>query len=69
MAQSSSEVRLTILVPEDSEEPYALWCVFGDHPPFAAFLGDVDEGVEWAIGGIEFGQFFVLKPQLSSPAF
>ena len=34
-----SQVRMTILVPEDSEEPYALWCVFGDHPPFAAFLG------------------------------
>lgn len=41
---SLSEVRLTILVPEDSEEPYALWCVFGDHPPFAAILGDVDVG-------------------------
>ena len=35
-----SKVRLTVRVPEDSEEPYALWCVFGDHPPFAASLGD-----------------------------
>jgi hypothetical protein len=34
-----SKVRLTVRVPEDSEEPYALWCVFGDHPPFAASLG------------------------------
>ena len=39
MANFFPQVRLTILVPEDSEEPYALWCVFGDHPPFAAFLG------------------------------
>ena len=39
--RGGTTVRLTILVPEDSEEPYALWCVFGDHPPFAAIRPDL----------------------------
>lgn len=44
--RGGTTVRLTVRVPEDSEEPYALWCVFGDHPPFAALRPDRD-GRAW----------------------
>eukprot|EP00439_Symbiodinium_sp_Y106_P044249 s435_g5.t1 len=39
-------VRVTVRIPEDTDEPYALWCVFGDHPPTQAIRADGD-GQTW----------------------
>lgn len=39
-------MRLTVRVPDDSPEPYALWCVFGDHTPKQAIRPD-EHGRAW----------------------
>ncbi|CAK9037882.1 Uncharacterized protein SCF082_LOCUS22361 [Durusdinium trenchii] len=44
--RGGTTVRLTVRIPEDSEEPYALWCVFGDHPPSQAIRPDLS-GRAW----------------------